>query len=61
MPGDERKRMLAMIFTEIRADHVEGKRLLGDVQAVAALGTLRRCRTGAKGGYRVGGRLCVNL
>jgi hypothetical protein len=28
MTGDERKRMLALIFTEIRADHVEGKRLL---------------------------------
>jgi hypothetical protein len=28
MTGDERKRMLALIFMEIRADHVGGKRLL---------------------------------
>jgi hypothetical protein len=27
MTGDERKRMRALIFTEIRADHIDGKRL----------------------------------
>jgi hypothetical protein len=27
MTGDERKRMLALIFMEIRADHIDGKQL----------------------------------
>jgi len=28
MMGDERKRMLPLIFSEIRADHVDGKLLV---------------------------------
>ena len=57
MTDQEKKRLLQIIFTEIRADHVDG-RLTLEVKVRAALGALRGSRTGAPPVGAVGGRFC---
>jgi len=60
MTGDERKRMLQLIFSEIRADHVNGK-LVVTFKALPHLEPYVEAVLAKKEGGRVGLRPCVNI